>query len=96
MDTNDTNDASDTTAPGVSERVIAAVDAGKKIEAIKLLREETGLSLKEARDAVESIDRKLHPERATLPIEGGAGGVIKLIVMILIVAAVYFFVFAGR
>jgi ribosomal protein L7/L12 len=31
--------------------------AGKKIEAIKLVREQTGLGLKEARDAVEAIER---------------------------------------
>ncbi len=31
--------------------------AGKKIEAIKLVREQTGLGLKEAKDAVEAIER---------------------------------------
>ena len=34
--------------------VIAALQRGEKIEAIKLLREATGLGLKEAKDAVES------------------------------------------
>ena len=32
------------------------LSAGKKIEAIKLVRERTGLSLKDAKDAVERLD----------------------------------------
>ena len=40
--------------------VIAALQKGNKIEAIRLLREQTGLGLKEAKDAVEA------PERVTL------------------------------
>ena len=32
------------------------ISAGKKIEAIKLVRERTGLSLKDAKDAVERLD----------------------------------------
>ncbi|GHU05162.1 hypothetical protein FACS1894158_07130 [Betaproteobacteria bacterium] len=35
--------------------VIAALQDGEKIKAIQLLREATGLSLKEAKDAVESV-----------------------------------------
>jgi hypothetical protein len=34
--------------------VRAALDRGQKIEAIKLMRERTGLGLKEAKDAVET------------------------------------------
>ena len=40
--------------------VVAALQKGNKIEAIRLLREQTGLGLKEAKDAVEA------PERLTL------------------------------
>ena len=35
--------------------VLSAIDSGNKIEAIKLLREQTGLGLKEAKDAVEAM-----------------------------------------
>lgn len=35
--------------------VQAALNSGNKIEAIKLLREQTGLGLKEAKDAVEAM-----------------------------------------
>ncbi len=36
-----------------SDRVRKAAAAGRKIEAIKLLREETGLGLRDAKDAVD-------------------------------------------
>ena len=36
-----------------SDEIIAAVDSGRKIDAIKRLREETGLGLKEAKDLVD-------------------------------------------
>ena len=43
------------TPGGLSEEVKAlADDPARKIEAIKLLREQTGLGLKEAKDAVEA------------------------------------------
>lgn len=38
-----------------SASVMAAMQSGNKIEAIKLLREQTGLGLKEAKDAVETM-----------------------------------------
>lgn len=37
--------------------VIAAVMAGRRVEAIKLLREETGLDLREAKRIVDMLDR---------------------------------------
>jgi ribosomal protein L7/L12 len=40
----------------VPPEVLAAIDRGNKIEAIKLLRDATGLGLKEAKDAVEQIE----------------------------------------
>lgn len=47
-----TASASGTTLPA---SVQAALNSGNKIEAIKLLREQTGLGLKEAKDAVEAM-----------------------------------------
>jgi ribosomal protein L7/L12 len=38
--------------------VIALVNRGKKINAIKLHRERTGLGLKEAHDAIEAFERR--------------------------------------
>jgi ribosomal protein L7/L12 len=46
--------------PPLSDRVKAvAADPGRKIEAIKLLREETGAGLAEAKAAVEAYTRTL-------------------------------------
>ncbi len=41
--------------PAVSEAIAQALAQGHKIEAIKLLREATGLGLKESKDAVERM-----------------------------------------
>lgn len=38
--------------------VVAALQRGDKIEAIKLLREQSGLGLKEAKDVIEASQRK--------------------------------------
>lgn len=40
------------------ERIVALLRAGQKIEAIKIYREATGRGLKEAKDAVEAIERR--------------------------------------
>lgn len=82
----------------ISDQVIAAIDAGRKIEAIKILREETGLGLKEAKDAVDSLTRAKHGESGGAPSlveEGGAGGMFKMIVVIAVVLGVYFYFFAS-
>ena len=42
----------------------ALLRAGRKIEAIKALRERTGFGLKEAKDAVESLERQLGVARS--------------------------------
>ena len=66
--------------------VIAALQKGNKIEAIRLLREQTGLGLKEAKDAVEA------PERMTLGQSAPAamrvsGNVVWVLVALAIAAA---------
>ncbi len=38
--------------------VLQAIQSGNKIEAIRLLREQTGLGLKEAKDAVEAMPKR--------------------------------------
>ena len=44
---------------GESDSIEALVVAGRKIEAIKQLRSETGLGLKEAKDEVDALARSL-------------------------------------
>lgn len=43
---------------GIPTEVVEALDRGRKIEAIKLLRGATGLGLKEAKDMVEAFERQ--------------------------------------
>lgn len=42
-----------------NEEIRALIRADRKIEAIKLVRERTGLSLAEAKDAVEALERTM-------------------------------------
>lgn len=44
---------------GASPAVVAALKAGNKIEAIRLQREATNCGLREAKDAVEALEKKL-------------------------------------
>lgn len=44
--------------PSVRAEIEVAIAQGYKMEAIKLLREATGMGLKEARDAIEAMDRR--------------------------------------
>jgi hypothetical protein len=80
-----------------SDEVLAAVDSGRKIEAIKRLREEAGLGLKEANHEIEALARERRGDpsvAANMPEEGGAGGVVKLLLLIGAILAVYFYFFA--
>jgi ribosomal protein L7/L12 len=43
--------------PDLGARLVMEIAAGRKIEAIKLLRERTGIGLREARDAIEAMER---------------------------------------
>ena len=49
--------ALETLAPDLAAQLVLELAAGRKIEAIKLLRERTGLGLKEARDAIDALER---------------------------------------
>ena len=46
----------DNAAPTVLPEILDLVRRGKKIEAIKVYREQTGLGLKEAKDYIDSLD----------------------------------------
>ena len=80
-----------------SDEVLAAVQRGHKIEAIKILREETGLGLKEAKEAIDALSRERQGKASIAPgmaEEGGAGSMIKLVVVIIAVIVAYFYFFA--
>ena len=84
--------------PSYSEDVLQAVDRGHKIDAIKRLREETGLGLKDAKHAIDALSRERRGDPATaagMPEEGGAGGMIKLVISIAAALAIYYYFFAG-
>jgi ribosomal protein L7/L12 len=55
---------------GLTESARSALARGNKIEAIKVLREETGLGLKEAKDAVDAAEAAM-PGRAAGPMAPG-------------------------
>ncbi len=47
-----------TGSPGRTDSIEAALAAGRKIDAIQLYRERDGVSLREAKDAVERLQRR--------------------------------------
>jgi hypothetical protein len=74
--------------------VIAAIERGHKIEAIKLLREATGLGLANAKVLVDRASathgpKKPIPSFADEP--SGLGNLVKSLGLVLIVAAVWYF-----
>ena len=62
--------------------IVALLQQGRKIKAIKLYREQTGLGLKEAKDAVEAMgaDRGI-----VAPSKSGCLGVVLLLGLVLLV-----------
>jgi large subunit ribosomal protein L7/L12 len=64
-------------AESLEGQVLAFMQGQKKIEAIKLYREQTGVGLKEAKDAVESLAAKygINPKGA------GCAGIVLLMVI---------------
>lgn len=59
-----------------SQEVQKAAASGHKIAAIKLLREETGMDLKEAKHAIEDLQRSLGIQPSA---ETGSGGIAGLL-----------------
>jgi len=79
-----------TPEPALPEPVVAALKRGNKIEAIKLLRVQTGLGLKEAKDAVEASG--IEPDDKAAPGATSAGGSVGwLIATILVAVAAWYF-----
>ena len=66
----------------LSPAVMSAIMSGKKIQAVKLLRQETGLGLREAKAIVDAVSAQQGVESGT-PIpgfseEGGANGLLAI------------------
>ena len=78
----------------LSPAAIAAITNGKKIEAIKIVRQERGLSLKDAKDAVEAYV-KSQPALAATMQDASANSqrrcVLGLLALALLAAATYYF-----
>lgn len=78
----------------LSPEIYQLLARGRKIAAIKLIREETGLGLAEAKEIADALSG--HSATDTLPPpamkeEGGAGGFFAIVAAILIAYFVYAF-----
>ena len=64
-----------------------ALEAGHKIEAIRIVREQTGLGLREARAVVERASREGHPQMPRLAAGKEDSGVLRLVVVVMVLGA---------
>ena len=73
--------------------VIRAIERGRKIEAIKLLRESTGLGLANAKVLVDKAARRLGPPSTVLPgfveEETNVTSLLKTLLLVVILFAAY-------
>lgn len=79
-----------------SEAVLGALNEGRKITAIKLLREERGLGLKEAKQAIDRLERARRGDAVDYPemVEHGGGKVVVgLVIAFILVVVIYRFFF---
>lgn len=78
----------------LSPDIYQLLASGRKIAAIKLIREETGLGLAEAKelaDALSGHSAANTPPPPAMKEEGGAGGLLAIVVAALIAFLVYIF-----
>lgn len=78
----------------LSPDVYQLIAQGRKIAAIKLIRAETGLGLAEAKEIADVMSGHGVPDATPPPAlkeEGGAGGLLAIVVAILIAGLVYVF-----
>ena len=74
--------------------VIRAIEEGRKIEAIKILREITGLGLANAKVLVDRASRVHGPKKpmpSAVTEDAGSGKLVVSLVAVMVLAAVYFF-----
>ena len=74
--------AGDRADSSLEAEVLALLEQGRKIKAVKLYREQTGVGLKEAKDAVEAIGAD---RRIVTPSKSGCLGVVLLLGLVLLV-----------
>ena len=73
----------------LSENVLAAIKSNRKIDAIKLLREEQGLDLKEAKDIVDTYIAN-HPRPAASQSRSGSFNFMPLLLAAVVTTIGYF------
>jgi len=76
--------------------VIRAIEQGRKIEAIKILREETGLGLANAKVLVDRAHRTHGPQKplpGAISTESGVAKLVKSGFLVLILVGLYYFYF---
>jgi hypothetical protein len=86
-------------SPEQREAFAEALYAGRKIDAIKQLRELSGLGLKESKDIVEHLEAELraaHPERFTNTRTKSSGCLLLLILFFPVVVIIWFFIWRQR
>ncbi len=74
--------------------VVRAIKKGKKIEAIQILREKTGLGLANAKVLVDRASTRIGPPRVMLSmvdIQSGTGKFTKSLLLVILLAALYYF-----
>jgi len=67
-----------------AEQIVEAIYAGRKIEAIKLYREQSGKGLKEAKEFVEALEARLRretPDKFKKP-AGKSGCLVVLVLLV--------------
>jgi len=72
--------------PNLPDQVVSAIRAGRKIHAIKLLRESRGLGLKEAKHAVDAY---IHANPSAQQPQSSSNGLVLIVVLLLVVYVVY-------
>jgi hypothetical protein len=67
---------------------LLAAQAGRKLEAIKIVREQTGMGLADAKDLVERVSQQSGPEMPRLAPGREDSGMLRLLAVLVIVGAV--------
>lgn len=86
-------------SPEQREALAQALYAGRKIDAIKQLREASGLGLKESKDAIERLETELrasHPERFIDPRTKSKSCLLLLILFFPVLVLIWFFIWRQR
>ena len=68
--------------PSADTEIRAVIRQRRKIDAIKLVRENTGLGLKEAKDKVEAMEREMGLPSAGI-VAGSPGGLVLAAVVVI-------------